>query len=58
MKRPLLSMAGPRRTGDEVEELRKCLPGQSVAVYYSDDTYWHERVLLLSLLMMMYTVKI
>ena len=46
MKRPLLSMAGPRRTGDEVEELRKCLPGQSVAVYYSDDTYWHERVLL------------
>ena len=46
MKRPLLSMAGPRRTGDEVEELRKCLPGQSIAVYYSDDTYWHERVLL------------
>lgn len=26
--------------------MRKCHPGQSVAVFYSADVYWHERILL------------
>lgn len=29
-----------------MEALRNILPGQSIAVWYADDTYWHERVYL------------
>ena len=39
-------MSSPPPIAVEVKELRKCHPGQSVAVFYSDDTYWHERILL------------
>ena len=28
------------------EDLLQCLPGDRVAVFYSDDSYWHERVLI------------
>eukprot|EP00435_Cladocopium_sp_Y103_P027188 s335_g6.t1 len=36
----------PGHLGDEVEGLKSIQPGQSVAVFYSDDTYWHERIYL------------
>ena len=39
-------MSSPPPIAAEVKELRKCHPGQSVAVFYSDDVYWHERILL------------
>ena len=41
---PYVSEGGATATWAAI--LRRCLPGQVVAVYYSDDRLWHERLLL------------